>query len=128
MSTNYLEEADQLCDRIAIIDGGRVKAIGSPLELKKGLGEDRIVIELGQVTSSTMKDLTETIRKFEFVRQIQERDHILEIWIQPQPDAFNTLFLKVGNGHYPIQAIHYMRPSLEEVFIKHTGHRIREEL
>lgn len=128
MSTNYLEEADQLCDRIAIIDGGRVKAIGSPLELKKGLGEDRIVIELGQVTSSTMKDLAETVRKFEFVQQIQERDHTLEIWIKPQPDAFNTLFQKVGNGHYPIQAIHYMRPSLEEVFIKHTGHRIREEV
>ena len=40
MTTNYLDEADQLCDRIAIIDGGRIKALGSPTELKIGLGGD----------------------------------------------------------------------------------------
>lgn len=126
MSTNYLEEADQLCDRLAIIDGGKVKAIGSPLELKKGLGEDRILIELGQVAPSSLKELIEAIRKFEFVREIQEGPHSLEIWIKPQQDAFTTLFQKVGNGHYPVEAIHYMRPSLEEVFIRHTGHKIEE--
>ncbi len=127
MSTNYLEEADQLCDRIAIIDGGKIRAIGSPLELKKGLGEDRILIELGQVAPSNMRELIESIRRFEFVRDIREGQSNLEIWIKPQQDAFTTLFQKVGNGHYPIQAIHYMRPSLEEVFIKYTGHKIRGE-
>ncbi len=127
MSTNYLEEADQLCDRIAIIDGGKIRAIGSPLELKKGLGEDRILIELGQVAPSNMRELIESIRRFEFVRDIREGQSNLEIWIKPQQDAFTALFQKVGNGHYPIQAIHYMRPSLEEVFIKHTGHKIRGE-
>jgi ABC-2 type transport system ATP-binding protein len=128
MSTNYLEEADQLCDRLAIIDSGRIKAVGSPLELKKELGEDRILIELGQMATSNMKDLMETVRKFEFVNAVRERQNALEIWIKPQQDAFSTLFQKVGNGHYPIQAVHYMRPSLEEVFIKHTGHKIREEV
>lgn len=127
MSTNYLEEADQLCDRIAIIDGGKIRAIGSPLELKKGLGEDRILIELGQVAPSNIRELIESIRRFEFVRDIREGQSNLEIWIKPQQDAFTALFQKVGNGHYPIQAIHYMRPSLEEVFIKHTGHKIRGE-
>ncbi|MGH7274566.1 MAG: ATP-binding cassette domain-containing protein [Nitrospiria bacterium] len=125
MSTNYLEEADQLCDRIAIIDGGRVKAIGSPLELKKGLGGDRILIELGQVAPSDIKELAEAIQRFEFVREIHERNNTLEVWINPQEAAFTTLFQKVGNGNYPVQAIHYMRPSLEEVFIRHTGHKIR---
>jgi len=126
MSTNYLEEADQLCDRIAIIDSGKIRAIGSPLELKKGLGEDRILIELGQMASLKMKDLIEAIRRFEFVNEVHELQNTLEIWIKPQQDAFAALFQKVGNGHYPIQAIHYMRPSLEEVFIKHTGHKIEE--
>lgn len=127
MSTNYLEEADQLCDRIAIIDGGKIRAIGSPLELKKDLGEDRILIELGQVAPSNIRELIESIRRFEFVRDIREGQSNLEIWIKPQQDAFTALFQKVGNGHYPIQAIHYMRPSLEEVFIKYTGHKIRGE-
>ena len=125
MSTNYLEEADQLCDRIAIIDAGRVKAIGSPLELKKGLGGDRILIELGQGVPSDIKDLAEAIQRFEFVREIHERNNTLEVWINPQEAAFTALFQKVGNGNYPVQAIHYMRPSLEEVFIRHTGHKIR---
>jgi ABC-2 type transport system ATP-binding protein len=127
MSTNYLEEADQLCDRLAIIDGGKIRAIGSPLELKKGLGEDRILIELGQASPSNVKELIESIRKFGFVRNIREGQNSLEIWVKPQQDAFTDLFQKVGNGHYPVQAIHYMRPSLEEVFIKYTGHKIREE-
>jgi ABC-2 type transport system ATP-binding protein len=42
MTTNYLDEADQLCDRIAIIDGGRIKALGVPNELKVGLGGDLV--------------------------------------------------------------------------------------
>jgi ABC-2 type transport system ATP-binding protein len=127
MSTNYLEEADQLCDRLAIIDGGKIKAMGSPLELKKGLGADRILIEFGSLAPSSLKDLVETVRKFDFIREVHEGQHSLEVWIKPQPDAFTTLFQKVSNGHYPVQAIHYMRPTLEEVFIKYTGHRIREE-
>ena len=40
MTTNYLDEADQLCDRLAIIDGGKIKTLGSPVELKIALGGD----------------------------------------------------------------------------------------
>ena len=47
MTTNYLDEADQLCDRIAIIDGGKIRAIGSPQELKAGLGGDGVSLLLG---------------------------------------------------------------------------------
>ncbi len=46
MTTNYLDEADQLCDRIAIIDGGRIKALGSPTELKIGLGGDIVSLTI----------------------------------------------------------------------------------
>jgi len=127
ISTNYLEEADQLCDRIAIIDAGRMRAMGSPLELKKGLGGDRILIDLGQVVPSDLQELIEWVRRFEFVHEVRQSQNTLEIWVGPQADAFTTIFQRVGNGHYPIQAVHYMRPSLEEVFIKHTGHGIREE-
>ena len=50
MTTNYLDEADQLCDRLAIIDGGKIKTIGSPVELKVGLG--------GDIVSLTLKERT----------------------------------------------------------------------
>ena len=46
MTTNYLDEADQLCDRLAIIDGGVIKVIGSPVELKIGLGGDIVSLTL----------------------------------------------------------------------------------
>ena len=126
MSTNYLEEADELCDRLAIIDEGKIKAVGSPLELKKELGTDRVSIEMGDIASDAVQKLVEMIRSFEFVREIQRRDPVLEVWIQPGQENFSRLFEKVGNGQYPIQAIHYMRPSLEEVFVRHAGHGIRE--
>ena len=46
MTTNYLDEADQLCDRLAIIDGGRIRAVGSPKELKAGLGGDGVSLTI----------------------------------------------------------------------------------
>src|SRR5438093_8375885 len=52
LTTNYLDEADQLCDRLAIIDGGRIKVLGSPSELKAGLGGD---IVSGTVGAGEMK-------------------------------------------------------------------------
>jgi ABC-2 type transport system ATP-binding protein len=127
INTNYLEEADQLCSRIAIIDAARVKAVGSPLELKKALGGDRILIELGQMADATIDDLIKGIRGFDFVRDIQKSPQGLQVWVKPEESALTNLFQKVGDGHYPIQAIHYLRPSLEEVFIRHTGHSIRQE-
>ena len=126
MSTNYLEEADQLCDRVAIIDGGAVKAIGSPDELKKGLGSDRIAIEMGQTSPSLIQQLVETIRTHEFVHGVHQRDHVLEVWVKPDEEAFPVIFKKVSSSGHPIQAIHYLRPSLEEVFVRHTGHGIKE--
>ena len=51
MTTNYLDEADQLCDRIAIIDSGRIKALGSPAELKIGLGGDIVSLTLRETES-----------------------------------------------------------------------------
>ncbi len=127
LSTNYLEEADQLCDRLAIIDGGRVKALGSPAELKDSLGGDRILIELGEMPPAERKDLVQAMGAFDFVREIKETDRSLEVWIKSHQEGFTGIFQKVSNGRYPLRAIHYMKPSLEEVFVRHTGHSIAEE-
>ena len=54
MTTNYLEEADQLCDRLAIIDGGKIKVIGSPKELKAGLGGDRLTLTTAWISASSL--------------------------------------------------------------------------
>ena len=51
MTTNYLDEADQLCDRLAIIDGGTIKTLGSPAELKVGLGGDIVSLTLEETRS-----------------------------------------------------------------------------
>ena len=62
MTTNYLDEADQLCDRLAIIDGGRIRAMGSPSELKAGLGGDIVSLTIGAADAGRTDALAAALR------------------------------------------------------------------
>ena len=68
MTTNYLDEADQLCDRIAIIDRGEVRATGSPKDLKASLGGDGVWLTLSDSTPEALEQLTIALHGLPFVR------------------------------------------------------------
>jgi ABC-2 type transport system ATP-binding protein len=129
MTTNYLDEADQLCDRIAILDRGRLVALGEPEELKKGLGGDRVTVQfgplqdrLGEIAASLKKDLP-------FVNGIKvlPASHEMEIRVTSNEEALAPLIQKIHQHGHPILAIQYSRPTLEDVFITYTGHKIKED-
>ena len=127
MTTNYLEEADQLCDRLAIIDGGTIRVTGSPQDLKAGLGGDRLSLTILHPAPEKLKRLTAGVRSLSFVRDIREVRNGLDIRVE-SPEKSLPAVLEVANKlDCAVESIEYQRPRLEDVFVAHTGHRLKGE-
>ena len=129
MTTNYLDEADQLCDRIAILDRGRLAVLGGPEELKKGLGGDRVTVQFGPL-QDRLDELAGSLKKeLPFVNgiKVSPASHELEIRVTSNEEALAPLIQKIHQHGHPILAIQYSRPTLEDVFITYTGHKIKED-
>jgi ABC-2 type transport system ATP-binding protein len=129
MTTNYLDEADQLCDRIAILDRGRLVALGTPEGLKKGLGGDRVTIQFGP-QQDRLEELAGSLKKeLPFVNEIKvsPESHELEIRVTSNEEALAPLIQAFHQRRHPILAIQYSRPTLEDVFITYTGRKIKED-
>ncbi len=122
MTTHYMDEADKLCDRIAIIDHGRIKAIGTPDELKRMVEGDLVIvrtvdgppIEISLDGIPGLKDYT--IDGTEIRIRVEEGE-------KATPAIIESL---VSRG-YRIRSVELVRPSLEQVFLTLTGRSIREE-
>jgi len=75
LATSYLEEADYLCDRVAIIDEGKLIVTGRPKELKASIGKNLISLKL---TTGLRADFIKLLQGLEYVERIEERDDLLE--------------------------------------------------
>jgi ABC-2 type transport system ATP-binding protein len=134
VTTNYMEEAEYLCDRVAILDHGRIVALGSPEELKKAhLGE---VIELTINTENMPADLLEDpARIFGGITETCTVEELAERgagWVKVSlrvPDASARLssILETAKSHgAETSEVNVRAPSLNDVFIELTGKRLRE--
>jgi ABC-2 type transport system ATP-binding protein len=127
MSTNYLDEADQLCDRIAIVYRGQIKATGSPAQLKQDLGGDRLLLKLAPVREDRIEALAKALRELDTVRRVNRIDSTLELRVASSETVLPAVLKHVVDSGCHLDTVQYSRPSLEDVFITHTGHEIREE-
>lgn len=127
MTTNDLEEADQLCDRLAIIDHGTIRVTGSPKELKAGLGGDRLSVTVQHSTPEKLAKLSGGVRPLPFVRDIRAGRNGLHIRVE-SPEKSLPAVMEVANSlECAIDGIEYQRPRLEDVFVTYTGHPFTEE-
>lgn len=127
MTTNDLEEADQLCDRLAIIDHGTIRVTGSPKELKAGLGGDRLSVTVQNSTPEKLAKLIGGVRPLPFVRDIRAGGNGLHIRVE-SPEKSLPAVMEVANSlECAIDGIEYQRPRLEDVFVTYTGHPFTEE-
>lgn len=115
LTTHYMEEAEQLCDRVAIIDYGKIVALDSPEALKKKIVGD--VVSLKQKTSDI-----ERIRKLDYVIKVEEKEGVLLISIKDASKHLQDLLLNTG----PIDFVEVRRGTLNDVFLHYTGRDIRE--
>jgi len=117
LTTHYMEEADLLCNRIGIIDRGKIIALGSPSDLKSKLSGDTVRLK----TKVDNADIT-PLRNLDFVRKIEFVDgHV----ILSVDDAKRNIpeILK----HVEVESVEYTSPTLNDVFLKLTGKSIKEQ-
>lgn len=127
MTTNYLDEADQLCDRLAIIDGGRIKAQGSPADLKAGLGGDIVSLAVGPSDTGRLEALAAALRALPMVRAIMPKPAGLDIRVESSEKALPAVLEAANRTGCRLERVEYHRPRLDDVFVAHTGHAIRSE-
>ena len=126
MTTNYLDEADQLCDRLAIIDGGKIKTLGSPAELKARLG--------GDIVSLTLKDqskiplLVSALTGQPAMRTVKTTPSGLDIRVDSPEKALSAILESANRLDCRLEFIEYHRPRLDDVFIAHTGRSMTESV
>jgi len=122
LTTHYLEEADSLCDRIAIIDHGRVLKIGSPLELKNSIGGDIIEIEVKEDND----DLSKILLDIEHVKDVKKNNSTYivrtELGEEVAPEIIEAI--RVRGIH--ISRISLTKPTLDEVYLAYTGRKLRD--
>jgi ABC-2 type transport system ATP-binding protein len=125
MTTNYLDEADQLCDRIAIIDGGRIKALGSPFELKAGLGGDIVSLTIRE--QDRQQALATALKDVPAIRAVTVKPRGLDIRVDSPEKALPAILEVANRLTCQLEFIDYHRPRLDDVFIAHTGRSIKDE-
>ena len=127
MTTNYLEEADRLCDRLAIIDGGKIKIIGSPKELKAGLNGDSLSLMIKENQLEKLDQLNKGIRALSFVREVRKRDNGLDIRVESPEKSLPAVLDVASRLDCQVDGIEYHRPRLDDVFVSYTGHALKGE-
>jgi len=127
LTSNYLDEADQLCDRIAIIDGGRVKAVGAPSELKSGLGGDVVTLTLAPADLDKVEALAQALKAQEGIRAVSTKQNVLDIRVASPEQTLPAILTQVSAHGCRLEFVDYHRPRLDDVFLAHTGRRITED-
>jgi ABC-2 type transport system ATP-binding protein len=127
MTTNYLDEADQLCDRIAIMDRGEIRATGSPKDLKASLGGDGVWLTLSEATPEALEQLSTALHGLPFVRAIRPRENGLDIRVDGPEKALPAIMETTNKVGCRLDGIEYHRPRLDDVFVAHTGRPLTNE-
>ena len=122
LTTHYLEEADALCDRVAIIDHGRIVIEGTPEELKRQVAGDVVVIG----TTSPSDRALELLRGQRFVREATVEDGTLRLYVDHGETALPQIMRLIDAEGIALTSLSMTRPSLDDVFLRQTGRSLRE--
>jgi ABC-2 type transport system ATP-binding protein len=121
MTTHYLEEADALCDRVAIIDRGKIVVVGAPEELKHSLGGD--VITLGIKEEA---DVSELIQSIEHVKDVKKEDGSYHIKAEIGEVTAPLIIEALRRKGYTVTKLSLTEPTLNEVYLEYTGKSMRD--
>ena len=122
LTTHYMEEADFLCERVGIMDHGKIVAIDSPANLKEIIGSDVVTLDVecgGQNECKEFKDL-------DFVKAFKKEGDIISLNVQDGESKMPVLMEFARSKGIKIRRIGLAKPSLEDVFIKYTGTKIKD--
>jgi len=117
LTTHYIEEADQLCQRVAIINQGRIVAIDNPEKLKASM-EERHIIE---ISFSPSRDLNDKLRGLSYVNDVSRLGDKFRLYVDDASEVILSLVDFARKSSLKIISVNTLKPSLEDAFVKLTG-------
>ena len=123
LTTHYLEEADALCDRLAIIDRGRIVIEGTPDELKREVAGDAITLSL----IGEPADAFAQLQALPFVREASAEDGLIRLYVDRGETAMPALMRALDAANLEMATLTVARPSLDDVFLAKTGRSLRDD-
>ncbi|MEN6442981.1 MAG: ATP-binding cassette domain-containing protein [Methanoregula sp.] len=121
LTTHYMEEADRLCNRIAIIDHGKIIAIDTPENLKNGLGGDIVTIRTSDPAGAAQ------VLKEPWISRVETHNDEVIVSLKNADQFVSSIVTLLTSRQIPISSISIHKPTLEDVFLSFTGTTIREE-
>ena len=129
LTTQYMDEADRLCQRLAIIDHGKIVAEGSPAQLKAGIGADVITIRLAKddrFEASRARALA-AVQRMPGVRKATAFDEGVSLHVEDGGATLLRVTRALDAEKVAVHEVALSRPTLDEVFLQHTGRQMRAE-
>ncbi len=123
LTTHYLEEADELADRVGIISQGKLVAEGTPTELKRSIGSDIIITQI----EGDPHIASEAVRKIQRVEQVNARGSELTISVSNGAELIGNVAIALNQSGVNVREIMLRTPTLDDVFLQVTGDRMRIE-
>jgi ABC-2 type transport system ATP-binding protein len=125
VTTHYMDEADRLCDRIAIVDHGKLAALDSPLKLKASIpGNNILEVSVSEVPAGWM----ETLRALPDVAEVKGEDHLFRISSLNGPRTTVALMDAARGAGITVNSLSVQSTTLDDVFVHYTGHQLRDAL
>ena len=122
LTTHYMEEADYLCDRVAIIDHGKIVAMDNSESLKHSLGGDVVCAE-----SQESEKLVKLLENLKWVKSVKKYDGSVCITMEQGEKRIPEIIVTAEKAGIKITSVNLHEPSLEDVFIHYTGRAIRDQ-
>jgi ABC-2 type transport system ATP-binding protein len=125
LTTHYLEEADMLCDRLAIVDHGRVVVEGTPRDLKRRVAGDAIVITVRDEVDAGGRGM-DLLGGQPYVREISASGDQLRLYVEDGSAALPQLLRLLDGEHIVVRSMSLSEPTLDDVFLRQTGRSLRD--
>jgi ABC-2 type transport system ATP-binding protein len=125
VTTHYMDEADKLCDRIAIIDHGKLVALDSPLKLKASIpGKNILEVSVSDVPAGWL----ETLKGLPEVADVKTQDHVFRVSSHNGPRTTVALMEAARDAGVTVTSLSVQSTTLDDVFVHYTGHQLRDAL
>jgi len=125
LTTHYMDEADKLCDRIAIVDHGKLVALDSPLKLKASIPGNNVL----EISFSTVPEgWPETLKNLPDVQSVKAEDHVYRIGSNNGPRTTEALMEATRLANVEITSLSVQSTTLDDVFMHYTGRQLRDAL